>query len=213
VELQRAASLVERQQVAFLSQRECSPTLILRRPSSSGGASQTSRRWFYLSLRLTAAPCPLASWLQVGIPNKKVNFIQTDAAINPGNSGGPLLNEFGEVTAPHVTPCDTMSPHAHVTPCDGPLLNEFGEVTAPHVTPCDTMPPHAHVTPCDGPLLNEFGEVTAPHVTPCDTMSPHAHVAPCDGPLLNEFGEVTAPHVTPCDTMPPHAHVTPCGTM
>ena len=24
----------------------------------------------------------------MGIPNKKVNFIQTDAAINPGNSGG-----------------------------------------------------------------------------------------------------------------------------
>ena len=34
---------------------------------------------------------------QVGIPDKKVRFIQTDAAINPGNSGGPLLNDRGEV--------------------------------------------------------------------------------------------------------------------
>lgn len=34
---------------------------------------------------------------QAGIPDKRVDFIQTDAAINPGNSGGPLLNEQGEV--------------------------------------------------------------------------------------------------------------------
>ncbi len=34
---------------------------------------------------------------QVGVPDKRVGFIQTDAAINPGNSGGPLLNARGEV--------------------------------------------------------------------------------------------------------------------
>ncbi|MDJ0555318.1 MAG: HhoA/HhoB/HtrA family serine endopeptidase [Microcoleaceae cyanobacterium MO_207.B10] len=33
----------------------------------------------------------------VGVPDKRVGFIQTDAAINPGNSGGPLLNQNGEV--------------------------------------------------------------------------------------------------------------------
>ncbi|NJO42454.1 MAG: PDZ domain-containing protein [Cyanobacteria bacterium CRU_2_1] len=34
---------------------------------------------------------------QVGIADRRVQFIQTDAAINPGNSGGPLLNDQGEV--------------------------------------------------------------------------------------------------------------------
>jgi len=33
---------------------------------------------------------------QIGV-DKRVSFIQTDAAINPGNSGGPLLNQDGEV--------------------------------------------------------------------------------------------------------------------
>ncbi|MEM9770254.1 MAG: trypsin-like peptidase domain-containing protein, partial [Cyanobacteria bacterium P01_D01_bin.73] len=37
------------------------------------------------------------SSVEVGIPDKRVNFIQTDAAINPGNSGGPLIDEKGRV--------------------------------------------------------------------------------------------------------------------
>ena len=34
---------------------------------------------------------------QLGISDKRIDLIQTDAAINPGNSGGPLLNSIGEV--------------------------------------------------------------------------------------------------------------------
>ena len=34
---------------------------------------------------------------QLGITDKRIDLIQTDAAINPGNSGGPLINSNGEV--------------------------------------------------------------------------------------------------------------------
>lgn len=32
----------------------------------------------------------------IGVSDKRIDFIQTDAAINPGNSGGPLLNARGQ---------------------------------------------------------------------------------------------------------------------
>jgi S1-C subfamily serine protease len=37
------------------------------------------------------------SSVAIGMSNKRLDFIQTDAAINPGNSGGPLLNAKGQV--------------------------------------------------------------------------------------------------------------------
>jgi S1-C subfamily serine protease len=33
----------------------------------------------------------------IGVNDKRLDFLQTDTAINPGNSGGPLLNTQGEV--------------------------------------------------------------------------------------------------------------------
>jgi S1-C subfamily serine protease len=57
---------------------------------SPGGLDMTATLGIVSGLRRSPS--------EVGLTNKKVNFIQTDAALNPGNSGGPLVDvETGSV--------------------------------------------------------------------------------------------------------------------
>ena len=49
---------------------------------------------------------------QVGIPDKRIDFLQTDAAINPGNSGGPLLNEVKSIT--NTLAAGKQVPHPYI---------------------------------------------------------------------------------------------------
>jgi Do/DeqQ family serine protease len=55
---------------------------------------------------------------QVGVPDKRVDFIQTDAAINPGNSGGPLLNQQGEVIGMNTAIIDGAQSIGFAIPID-----------------------------------------------------------------------------------------------
>ncbi|NES85835.1 MAG: PDZ domain-containing protein, partial [Moorea sp. SIO2B7] len=71
------------------------PDRRLRRSSPAAGRSR-SRRGRRPAAGSRRRPCASFS-AQVGIPDKRIDFLQTDAAINPGNSGGPLLNAQGEV--------------------------------------------------------------------------------------------------------------------
>nr|WP_264319935.1 HhoA/HhoB/HtrA family serine endopeptidase [Zarconia navalis] len=86
---------------------------------------------------------------QVGIPDKRLDFIQTDAAINPGNSGGPLLNDRGQVIGINTAirpdamgigfaiPIDTVKPIADQLAKGESVAHPFVGIEMRSITPSD----------------------------------------------------------------------------
>ena len=84
---------------------------------------------------------------QVGISDKRVRFIQTDAAINPGNSGGPLLDDRGEVIGVNTAiradaqglgfaiPIETAKRIAHELLTNGQVSHPFLGIQMVELTP------------------------------------------------------------------------------
>jgi S1-C subfamily serine protease len=69
---------------------------------------------------------------QVGV-DKRVRFIQTDAAINPGNSGGPLLNDQGEVIGVNTAIRANAQGLGFAIPIETAQLFANGEVQHPYL--------------------------------------------------------------------------------
>ncbi|HEY9749719.1 MAG TPA: HhoA/HhoB/HtrA family serine endopeptidase [Allocoleopsis sp.] len=83
----------------------------------------------------------------IGVSDKRIGFIQTDAAINPGNSGGPLLNARGQVIGINTAiiggaqgigfaiPIDTAQQIARTLITQGKVLHPYLGVQLVALTP------------------------------------------------------------------------------
>lgn len=83
----------------------------------------------------------------IGVSDKRIGFIQTDAAINPGNSGGPLLNARGQVIGINTAiiggaqgigfaiPIDTAQQIAQTLITQGKVLHPYLGVQLVALTP------------------------------------------------------------------------------
>ena len=77
---------------------------------------------------------------QIGVADKRVDFIQTDAAINPGNSGGPLLNERGEVIGMNTAIIQNAQGIGFAIP-----INDVGRIAEQLVTDGEVAHPYVGI--------------------------------------------------------------------
>ncbi|MDC0831659.1 trypsin-like peptidase domain-containing protein [Geitlerinema sp. CS-897] len=95
----------------------------------------------------------------IGVPDKRVGFIQTDAAINPGNSGGPLLNAAGEAIGMNTAIIDGAQGLGFAIPIETALrvarqIVETGRAEHPYLgIQMLTLEPEMDVDAANHPLL------------------------------------------------------------